>query len=178
MKQRKTKPRLRKRPRQSLPPNAQNPTAPPERDERGRYAPGNTAQLRHGLRSARARQALLPGQEVQLAALSELRAELYADLGGIDALGVVKKDAARRFLELTVVADTLVTNLLHDGIISPKGRQRAALSAYLSVVDRLTKLSTLLGLERKTKRVETIDDFLRARAEQQQAQQPSENEHA
>jgi hypothetical protein len=127
--------------------------------------------LIHGLRSRRAQQALLPGQEQQLALIGERRTELLRDLGGEDALPLTKRDVVGRFIELQTIADTLAGNLAAAGVLSTKGRQRAALTAYLSVVDRLTKLAALLGLERKVKEVPTLNDFLKTRQQQQQQQQ-------
>ena len=127
------------------------------------FLPGNVASLTHGLRSDRARNALLPGQEDQLAVLGELTNELLSDLGGSEAVGVVKRNLAMRFVQLTVIADTLADNLVRNGILTPKGKQRAALTVYLLVVDRLARLATPLGLERHVKRVPSIQDFLAQR---------------
>lgn len=134
----------------------------------GGWLRSNTGRLIHGLRSRRAHQALLPGQELQLALIAERRAELLRDMGGEDALPLTKRDVVTRFIELQTVADTLAGNLAASGVLSTKGRQRAALTAYLSVVDRLTKLAALLGLERKVKAVPSLDDFLKTRQQQQE----------
>jgi hypothetical protein len=126
----------------------------------GRFLPGNGERLIHGLRSARAMAALLPGQEAQLRVLREQVNELMTDLGGAAHLGVVKREMAVRFCELRVVGTTLAESLVREGVLSAKGRQRAALTAYLSVIDRLTRLAAVLGMERTAKRVPSLDDFL------------------
>jgi len=128
------------------------------------FGRGNTAALKHGRYSVRARQALLPGQEERLAALTEDRKQLLEDLGGEAHISATKRDVAKRFCELQVIADTIVSNLVREGVLSTKGRQRAALSAYLNVVDRLNKLAAQLGLERKAKAVPSIEDFLKEKA--------------
>jgi hypothetical protein len=129
----------------------------------GQFVKGNTAALKHGQYSTRARQALLPGQEAQLAALTEDRQQLLEDLGGEATVAVTKRDVVRRFCELQVIADTHVSNLVREGVLTGKGRQRAALSAYLNVVDRLNKLAAQLGLERIAKPVPSIDEFLKTK---------------
>jgi hypothetical protein len=99
----------------------------------------------------------------QLASFTEEHKQLLDDLGGDASLTVTLRGLAKRHGELSVIADTIVTNLLQYGVLSTKGRQRAALSAYLNVVDRLNKLAAQLGLERKQKPVPSIEDFLRER---------------
>jgi hypothetical protein len=74
--------------------------------------------------------------------------------------GLVKRTLATRFLEQAVIADTLAANLAQQGILTAKGRQRAALSAYLSVSASLSRLAAQLGLERQAKRVPTASDLL------------------
>ena len=129
----------------------------------GQFKAGNTAALTHGLYSQRARLALLPGQESQLAAIAEDRMELFNDLGGIEHAGLLKRKAANKTLELETIADTLIANLIREGVLTAKGKSRAALSAYLSVVDRLMRLYSMLGLERRAKQVPSIEDFIKSR---------------
>src|SRR5262245_36983188 len=112
----------------------------------GQFKGGNTAALRHGLYSGRARQALLAGQEARLAVLPEERRAIFDDLGGVEHASVLKRKAVNRALELEVIADTLLTNLMREGVLTAKGQSRAALSAYLSVADRLMRLYQMLGL--------------------------------
>ena len=61
---------------------------------------------------------------------------------------------------LRLVSDYLAENLIRQGPLTSKGRQRAALTAYLSVVDRTQRIATSLGLTRREKSVPTIADYL------------------
>ena len=70
-----------------------------------------------------------------------------------------------RYLELGVVADFLWANLEAQGPLSGKGRTRAALTAYLGVVDREMKAAEKLGMARRPKPVETPLDYMRGRVE-------------
>ena len=126
-----------------------------------RFGAGNTARLMHGLRSKRPVEARL-GPD-QLAAFTEEHKQLLADLGGDDQVSVTKRGLARRHSELSVIADTILTNLLQQGVLSTKGRQRAALTAYLNVVDRLNKLAAQLGLERRQKPVDDLQDYINSK---------------
>jgi hypothetical protein len=93
---------------------------------------------------------MLPGQEHLRAELKTRYEELLADQG--DA-AFLRRDGIKRAAQLTIIADTLAEDLVRRGLITPKGQQRAALNAYLSVIDRLTRLSATLGLDRRTKPV-------------------------
>lgn len=128
----------------------------------GTFAPGNSASLRHGLFSRQVRGALLPEQAEVLAALAEKRTEIERDLGGADAVGALSRDLVSRYLELSVIADYLGQQLVIEGPLTTKGNQRAALTAYLSVVDRVHRIAMTLGLERKTKPVNPLEAVRRA----------------
>lgn len=155
----------RKRRSKATSPIGHNPGA--QRDSSGRFQTGNTSSLKHGLRSRRALTASLLGQEALRATLAERHAEILQDLGGDETLSLTKRDLARRFVELTGVADSLLALLLRDGLISSKGRQRAALSSFLGVVDRLTRIAGVLGLERHAKKVPDLETFLAQRTRDQ-----------
>jgi hypothetical protein len=126
----------------------------------GRFTTGNREALKHGGFSEAVRRALLPEQAEALSALAEKRAELERDLGGADALSVVARDLATRYLELCVVADYLGGKLVTEGPLTAKGSQRAALTAYLGVVDRLQRLALALGLERRAQRLPSLHEVM------------------
>jgi hypothetical protein len=139
---------------------------------RGHALRGNQRTVTHGLRSARAQEALMPGQEALRAVLAEHRSELLADLGGDDAVGVVLRDAVDRYLRLSVLASTLEARIEREGVLTAKGRTRASVTLYLSVVDRLMKLSQQLGFERRAKQAPSLAEFLAQRQAQQSATEP------
>ena len=51
-------------------------------------------------------------------------------------------------------------HLTHGGALTATGRARAALSAYLRVLDRQYRLAAALGLERRARPVEEVDHYL------------------
>ena len=150
---------------------AVQPDAPSEqltsdgRDARGRFTDGNTASLIHGLRSARVPKARLPEQVELLEVLGETRQAIEAQLGGAQQLSPVLRDMLSRYLELEVLASWLGDNLLMHGVLTTKGKRRAALSAYLTVVDRQERFARMLGLERRAK--PTIDplDYVKGKVD-------------
>ena len=139
------------------PPCGDTPTS--GRNPDGTFAPGNIAALTHGGRSAQVRAAQLPEQAGLRSELAEKRTRLLTDLGGEDKLSELQIDLVDRYLELDVVAQWLGGNLLSQGPLTAKGKSRAALSSYLTVVDRVHRISTALGLARRQKAV-SLDQYL------------------
>lgn len=137
--------------------------APSGRRPDGTVTTGNTLAVKHGRFSRRAQDAALPGQEQLRAAIAERRIEWLADLG--DNLSFGERDLVDRGLRLHVILDTLEANMERSGVLTGKGRARAAVTLYLAVLDRLTRLYQQLGLERRHKRVDTIADIVRQHSE-------------
>ena len=119
----------------------------------GRFRGGNIAALKHGGRSTQVRAASLSEQSVVRAQLADKRDTIVGDLGGDAQLSQLQRDLIDRYLELDVVAQWLGGNLVADGPLTAKGRARAALSAYVTIVDRVHRVSSALGLGRKQRQV-------------------------
>jgi hypothetical protein len=130
-----------------------------ERDQRGRFRAGNAGALKHGLYSTRAQDGLLARQGGLREAIEARREELLSDLGGADAVGVLKHDAVSTYFKLSILHETLWQRVVEQGALTPKGRTRAAVTLLLQVNDRLVKLATQLGLERKPKAVLTLAEL-------------------
>lgn len=126
----------------------------------GRFAPHNTAALKHGLRSKRVLEGQLPEQAEAAAALQEREQAIVADLGGHDALSALAVGQVRQHGRLELVSEYLWNNLQQLGPLTAKGKTRAALSAWLQVQDRLHRSATALGLERRPKPAQTVADYL------------------
>lgn len=142
------------------PPTAESPSPAPR--NAGHWKLGNTASLRHGGRSARVLAGLMPEQAEAKAALEERVAAIVADLGGPEALTAIAAGLAERHARLELVDAYLFENLQRLSPLSAKGRTRAALTAWLAVVDRLQRSAMALGLERRAKRVDPLDAVRRA----------------
>jgi hypothetical protein len=131
---------------------AGNPYGEPTRFRSGQPGPA----LRHGGRASGLQQQLLDQAQ---AFVSEKRGEIEADRGGPEHLSRVSRDLIIRYVETSTIADWLGSNIVRFGALTGKGRQRAALSAYLQVLDRQLRLAQAIGLERRTKRVPTLDEW-------------------
>ena len=66
-------------------------------------------------------------------------------------MGQIKQDIVGRYLQASLIADYLADNIAREGVLSTKGRQRAAVNTFLSVVNTLHKLAGSIGLERRMK---------------------------
>jgi hypothetical protein len=128
-----------------------------QRDRRGRFLPGNLVRLKTGQQSTQVQAgALLPPGA---ASPADRLAALTADLG---EGSYIKGSLAARYLHVELGAEWLEGNLRAQGILTSKGRQRAAWSAYLATVDRLVRLADKLGLQRGQKQVDAVAEVERA----------------
>lgn len=134
----------------------------------GRFGPGNGGNLKHGLRSTR----LLTLPDVQVWH-AETVAAISHDLGGDAHLSTLQRACVREAGRLEVLAAALGDDLLERGCLSAKGKTRAALTTYLSLIDRFQRMATTLGLARRPKRVEDVTDYL---TQYQQTGEPHEHD--
>ena len=139
---------------------ASAPTLSSGRGQDGRFRPRNRAALQHGGRSIQVASSPLPGQAVVRNTLAEKRAAILVDLGGEAACSQLQLDLVDRYLELDTVAAWLGGHLVAEGPLTAKGRSRAALSAYVTTVDRVQRIASTLGLARRQKQV-SLDRYLR-----------------
>ena len=95
----------------------------------------------------------LPDMAEYAPVLREKEAALVADLGGEANLAVTKRELTTRFIEASAILTFLGGNILKFGVLTTKGRQRAAVGTYLQVLDRVTRLALTLGLNRQAKQV-------------------------
>ena len=133
-------------------------TSRPSRDVSGRYVGGNTAAVTTGARSELLWAALAPAKR-------ELVERVKADRG-------VNGDAAETMLglvdgyaEARLFRQSMFIRLVDlGGVVTTKGKARALYTAYLSALDRETKLAGLIGLERRSKHVASVGDIMREHA--------------
>src|SRR5262245_36850503 len=112
----------------------------------GTFAPGNVEALKHGLFSRRFQAGDLAEPEHVRTALADKRDAITSDLGGADAVSELQGDMVGRYVALQLVEAGLIENIIRLGVLTPKGRQRAALGALLQVGDRLTRIAGVLGV--------------------------------
>ena len=144
-----------------------------------RFADGTTRPgfpgpaLRDGRRSELVRAGIRADGADMRAVLNERTSAIVADRGG--DVGEVMTQTIRRFVETTAISEHLLDNILAFGPLTGKGRQRAAVTAYLACVDRLTRLATIIGVERKP-RVVSFAEQIRAAAAANEAERARQRE--
>lgn len=150
-------------PEASAAPFPETPASGPVCGQCGRVHPGGRflagcpgPRLRHGLTSALTRSGATTATED---AVEGAKADLLAELGD---LGVVKRNLGESFVELSAVRRYLGSRLAREGPLTTKGRQRALLSAYLGTVDRLVRLASVLGIEKRRPDVDPLEAVRRA----------------
>jgi hypothetical protein len=118
----------------------------------GQAGPGNTLNLRSGLRSRQ----LLDVPDVRAWHCSEVAA-IEADLGGPESLSALQKAAVHEVARVRLILASLGENLFEHGVLTTKGKTRAATATYLQVFDRFVRGVTLLGLERQARRLDLAE---------------------
>src|SRR4051812_47144211 len=122
----------------------------------GKAGVANTMALRTGLRSTQ----LLEQPDIAAWHREQVEA-IVTDLGGDAELTTLARANVREAARLEVILAALGTELLEGGVLTGKGHMRAATTVYLQVLDRFTRLSQTLGLDRKSKRVPSLAEVLR-----------------
>jgi hypothetical protein len=126
--------------------------AAPGRRANGQAGPGNTLNLRTGLRSA-----LLLDQPDVAAWHREQVHAITTDLGGEAELSALQRATVREVARLEVILAALGHELLDGGVLTPKGAMRAATVVYLQVLDRFVKVAATVGLQRRAKPIDPLD---------------------
>jgi hypothetical protein len=85
---------------------------------------------------------------------------ISADLGGMTELTTLQRASVREVARLEVILCALGTELLQGGVLTGKGKMRAATTIYLSVLDRFTRLCAVLGLERRARKVASLAEAM------------------
>jgi hypothetical protein len=124
------------------------------RNADGSFGPGNLAALKHG-------RYLAPDHPELAAAHQERVDAITTDLGGLSELSTTQAALVCELARLQLITASLGADVIGKGPLTAKGNRRAALSAYLNVLDRQQKLSDLLGLRRVPKSpISNLDAYL------------------
>ena len=150
-------------------PSGELPAPAPELFERAREAvaalcwsgssgerPGGSGQhpepIRAGLRSA----LLLEQPDIALWHCEQVEA-ISADLGGASELSALQRASVREVARLEVILAALGNELLDGGVLTGIGAMRAATTAYLQVLDRFVRVAGRVGLERKARKIPSLE---------------------
>jgi hypothetical protein len=129
----------------------------------GCWVAGNTGGLVHGGRSERVLQAMLPEQADIQASMAAWRQEILTDLGGDAETSRVQRDLLDTYLQVSALVTFLGTHVVAQGPLTPRGKTAARFNAFLAAADRQQRLAQALGLERRSKTVPTLSDYMARR---------------
>jgi hypothetical protein len=138
--------------------------------ECGKFLSANERALKHGLYRANPSASLAPDLEVSV---DSFRDALVSAMGGLQVLEEEPQSAA--LIRIAVNTDVLA-RLARDVIVrksleSKVGRSAADL--LLAAADRQMRALQLLGLERRSKPVQSLADYLARRAQQAGSNAPT-----
>lgn len=114
------------------------------RDARGRWQAGNKAALRHGLR-------LKDDPPDLAAALVAVQDGILADLGGPAAVTTAEAMTVRELARVSLLVEAAGEALIRDGVLTSKGRARAMVAIYTTLLEKQTALAKMIGLARRSK---------------------------
>ena len=116
-----------------------------------------TLNLRTGLRSA----LLQEQRDITLWHCEQVEA-ISADLGVASELSALQRASVREVARLEVILAALGNELLDGGVLTGKGAMCAATTAYLQVLDRFVRVAGSVGLERKARKIPSLEDVMGA----------------
>ena len=96
--------------------------------------------------------------------VEELKAAIVTDLGGESELTTLERAYVGHLGDVEVTLQLLMQDIEARGLLTPVGGVRRVYDQLLSGIDRWDKLAQRLGLKRRTKRVPTIDEYVRQKA--------------
>jgi hypothetical protein len=88
------------------------------------------------------------------------RDAVISDRGGVENLTAIEGGYVRRLGELETVVRLLASDLASRGLFTPKGRVRSTVVHWLATLDRWDKFAMRVGIERRARRIPTLQDVL------------------
>ena len=125
----------------------------------GHVLVGNQTARKHGVRQFEQHgERVLPPDLRQTT--DDFRAAVISDRGGVETLTTIEAGYVRRLAELETVARLLAADLAYRGLFTPKARVRNTYMRWLETLDRWDRFAQRVGVERRAKRVATLQDVL------------------
>lgn len=135
----------------------------------GHVLVGNQTARKHGVRQFEQHGEKVLPPDLR-ATVDEFRTQLISDRGGVETLTAIEGGYIRRLVELETVSRLLASDLVQRGLQTKTGRIRGVYMKWLETLDRWDRFAQRVGVERRAKRVATLQDFL---AGDSHAQDPS-----
>lgn len=99
---------------------------------------------------------------VDASRLADLRAAVVADLGGEAECSAVLRALVDDFAAAVALRDSAFANIEAIGPLTQAGRKRNVVDLYLAASARVERLASHIGVQRRTKTVDPLDQVRRA----------------
>ena len=94
-------------------------------------------------------------------AISLLAQRLVADQGGHENCSAIRKELIERFCSLAILCRAMERRIARGDEVGQRGQGRGIdLSEYVAAVGALNRLASRLGLSRRARRIETLQDLM------------------
>jgi hypothetical protein len=120
---------------------------------------GNPSRPTHGLAP---RRTAAPVPTLDVDRRNGLRDAVLADLGGESEVSAVMRALVEDFANAVDLRDAAMANVFAIGPTTPAGRRRAVLDIYMAASTRVERLASHIGVQRRAKPVDPLDEERRA----------------
>lgn len=121
------------------------------------WLPGNVGAMTHGLYVKTP-----PPADVQMSA-DEVLTGALADCGGAETLTTLERATLAKIRDEEIMLSLLKADIVRCGLHTPNGKVRDSYAAYQAGVDRWLRLVAVVGTQRRSRPVLTLDEYLRRR---------------
>jgi hypothetical protein len=129
-----------------------HPTDSANRRADGRFVPGNSAAVKHGVYATQREVSADARQSIH-----DFAAGVIADLGGDLELSAIERGMVENLRDLELVKRMFVSHLATKGLFTPKGNTRRCFEHYLMTLSAWHRTATTLGLKRRTRYVDPYE---------------------
>lgn len=141
--------------------SARPPTATGQCPECQSFRKGNPSRTDHGL-SPRCGRAAMPIAPADVARIVDLREQVLSDLGGASEVSAVLGALVEDFGRAVLLRDLAFRNIVEAGPLTAGGRKRSVVDIYLAASARVERLANIIGVQRRAKSVDPLDQVRRA----------------
>jgi hypothetical protein len=124
-----------------------------------RFEKGNRERWVHGRKSRLLRAGQLPEQQALAVAIREQVELIVDELGGPDQVSTLKAALLEDWCRLGIYAATVEQHLEQGGLLTGKGRTKAAAAFWLSLLDRRHRVATQIGLQRIARKLPSLEQL-------------------
>lgn len=135
------------------------------RDPNGRVGQGNSLARKPDGLNRYAKKKELP-EDIRLF-VDTFSADVISDQGGASELSAIRGGYVRRIGDVEAMLQLAAKDIRTRGFFTVGGRTRTTVFTFMQLLDRWDRLAQRLGLDRRTKQVPSLEQFLQQREGEQ-----------